>query len=273
MTKTEDNQGWVSIHRKLLDNPIIGKPDYLSVWVILLLLANHQEHSFIWNNEKQICKRGQVLTGRKKLARVSGVNENKVERILKYLESEQQIEQQKTTKFRLITIKNYNQYQDKKQQNEQQVNNKRTTSEQQVNTNNNDNNYNNDNNISKDIQKSDKSIKKDILVLMESEPKEKSSAKKENVEYGNAEVNQMLGTIKELLFLEDFKETKKMQRNLGKHLVNLKNKLGQEEFRDRFLILGKDQFHLKNMGSLQYLYKQIKGFVPLQQDNSIKSFT
>jgi hypothetical protein len=148
-----NNQGWVKIHRQLLDNPIISKPDYLSIWVVLLLLANHQEHSFIWNNKKQICKRGQVLTGRKELARKTGVNESKIERILKYLKNEQQIEQQTTTKFRLITIKNYNQYQDFEQQNEQQVNNKRTTSEQQMNTNKNDNNIKNDNNEkNKDIQ-------------------------------------------------------------------------------------------------------------------------
>lgn len=136
-------QGWISIHRKILDNPIIGKPDYLAVWVVLLLLANHKEHTFIWNNKKQICRRGQILTGRKALAEKTGVNEHKIDRILKYLKSEQQIEQQTTTKFRLITINNYDRYQPSEQQIEQQVSNKRATSEQQVSTNNNDNNEKN----------------------------------------------------------------------------------------------------------------------------------
>jgi len=259
--QTEDTQGWICIHRKILDNPIVGKPDYLSVWVVLLLLANHQEHSFIWNNKKQTCERGQVLTGRKELSRVSGVNEYKIERILKYLESEQQIAQQKTTKFRFITIKNYDQYQDKKQQNAQQLHNKRTTTAQQLHTNNNENNYNNENNIPKGIQKSE--LLQNQIEVVEEVAKE----------FGNADINRMLGTIKALLQLEDFKETKAMQRNFGKLLVGLKNKIGQEEFKARFLALGQDEFHLKNMGSLQYLYKQIKSYVPIQKDNSIKSFS
>jgi len=55
--------------------------------------------------------------------------------------------------------------------------------------------------------------------------------------------------------------------------MGLKNKIGQEEFKARFLALAQEEFHLKNMGSLQYLYKQIKSYVPIQKDNSIKSFS
>jgi hypothetical protein len=52
-----------------------------------------------------------------------------VQRILKTFKSEQQIEQQTTSRNRLITIVAWNEYQKSEQQNEQQVNNKRTTSE------------------------------------------------------------------------------------------------------------------------------------------------
>lgn len=102
------------------------------------------------------------------------------------------------------------------------------------------------------------------------EDKEKSSAKKES--YGNEDINRMLGTIKGLLYLDDFKETQKLQRQYGLHLVNLKNKLGKEEFGSRFMQLAQDEFHLKNMGSLKYVYNQIKGFVPIKKDTSIPSF-
>lgn len=81
---------------------------------------------------------GQFLTGRKFLAKKMGENESFVQRLLENLENEQQIEQQKSNKNRIITICNWQKYQNEKpsneQQNEQQVNNKRTTSEQQVNT-------------------------------------------------------------------------------------------------------------------------------------------
>ena len=87
-------------------------------------------------------KRGQLLTGRNKLSEYTGINRSKLERLLNLLESEQQIEQLKTTKYRLISIVNYDAY----QSTEQQVSNERATSEQQVSTNKNVNNKKNENN-------------------------------------------------------------------------------------------------------------------------------
>ncbi len=78
---------------------------------------------------------GQFITGRKALEAATGIEQSKCERLLKLFKTTQQIEQQKTNKFRIITICNWDKYQDIEQQNEQQVNNNRTTSEQQVNTN------------------------------------------------------------------------------------------------------------------------------------------
>ena len=65
----------------------------------------------MWNKELIIIKEGQILTGRKKLAEESGLSESSVERILEIFENGQQIGQQKTTKFRLITIVNWIDYQ------------------------------------------------------------------------------------------------------------------------------------------------------------------
>lgn len=146
MQNTNNDSGWVCLHRKLLNNPICEKADYLAVWVHLLLMANHKETTFIWNNKKQILKAGQLLTGRKQLSKKTGVAESQVYKILKYLELEQQIEQQKTTKYTVITIVNWGMYQEKEQQKEQQSNNRVTTKEQQSNTYNNDNNVNNEDN-------------------------------------------------------------------------------------------------------------------------------
>ena len=144
--------GWVKLHRKLMDKGYYKKSEIVHLWVHILLKANHKPNEFYWNKENIKVGRGQFITGRKALSEETGINESSIERILKMLENEQQIEQQKTTKFRLITVKNWDYYQTSEtseQQNEQQVNNKRTTSEQQVNTNKNDNNVKNDNNIPK----------------------------------------------------------------------------------------------------------------------------
>lgn len=70
-----------------------------------------------------IVKEGQIFTGRKKLSAESGIPESTIEDILNYFETQHQIQQQKTTKYRLITIVNWKDYQNV----QQQSNNKATT--------------------------------------------------------------------------------------------------------------------------------------------------
>ena len=106
------NNGWIKLHRRLLDNPITKKPAWLSVWVTLLLLANHdEEHKFIWNGREHILKAGQFITGRKALSEQTGVPQSTIEDVLRFLELHENIRQQKTTKYRLITILNWDDYQ------------------------------------------------------------------------------------------------------------------------------------------------------------------
>ena len=148
-------EGWIKLHRKTLDNPIITKDsDYLALWIYLLLNTTHKEYDVLFKGERVTLKRGQLLTGRKSISEKLKIDENKVQRILKSLENEHQIEQQKSNKNRLITIVSWDKYQQDEQQNEQQLNNKRTTTEQQVNTNKNVKNIKNDNNITTTIDDS-----------------------------------------------------------------------------------------------------------------------
>jgi DNA-binding MarR family transcriptional regulator len=132
----EINNGWIKLHRKMQDNPIIMKDaDHLAVWMYLLLNATHAEYPALFKGEKIMLKPGQLITGRKSIAAKLSISESKVTRTLKAFENEQQIEQQTSNKNRLISILNWDLYQSAEQQNELQVNNNRTTTEQQVNTN------------------------------------------------------------------------------------------------------------------------------------------
>jgi hypothetical protein len=136
----KNQNGWVSVHRKLLDNPIACKPEYVSLWLHLLLMANHKDgYRFIFNGEDKILDAGQILTGRKVLSHNTGISETTIERILSYFEKTRQIGQQKTTKNRVITILKWKTY--------QKLDNKRTTNGQQTDT------YNNINNIIRDTSK------------------------------------------------------------------------------------------------------------------------
>lgn len=136
----QDHQGWVKVHRKILDNPLFKNPKLFTLWMYLLIRANHSQAKTMIGNEVIVLKRGQFLTGRKSLSEALDIPESTLERLLKVLESEHQIEQQKKTKYRLISITNYELYQG----DGQQVDNKRTTSGQQVDTDKNDKNNDND---------------------------------------------------------------------------------------------------------------------------------
>ena len=83
------SEGWIMLHRKLLENPIISKPQYCHLWIVLLLKAAHSKADFIWNGQRQILQPGQLLTGKNKLSEQTGIPPTTVGRILKYFESEQ----------------------------------------------------------------------------------------------------------------------------------------------------------------------------------------
>jgi hypothetical protein len=146
--------GWISVHRKLLDTGLSRKPPYFSVWMHILLMANHKEHRFIWNNEEVTLLPGQLLTGLDALSKKSGVPRSTVRRILTFLENEKQIETQITNKFRIITILNWQKYQKPETQNETPTKPDKNPKGIQPEANNNEHNeknYNNDNNTDVEI--------------------------------------------------------------------------------------------------------------------------
>ncbi len=119
-----------------MDTGYYKKSEYIHLWIHLLLKANHKGTKVIFCGKEMVINPGQFLTGRKKLSEETGIKQGTVENILKLLEIEQQIEQQKYNLFRLITILNYYQYQNI----DNNIDNKLTTNCQQNDTNNKDNN-------------------------------------------------------------------------------------------------------------------------------------
>lgn len=133
------NDGYISLYRSLLESAFYKRSEYVHLWIHLLLKANHKDSKFLWNNQERIIKRGQLITGRKTLSKETGINESTIETILNLFETQHQIQQQKTNRFRCITIIKYEQFQNFNSS----FNNQLTTNSQQNNTNNNNNNDNN----------------------------------------------------------------------------------------------------------------------------------
>ena len=117
------NNGYIRLYRKLRQEWFYKKPKILQLFIHLLLSANHEKKEFMWNDNLIMVKEGQIITGRKQLSEETGLAETTIERILQMLESGHQIGQQKTTKYRLITILKWKDYQN----GDTKVDNKRTT--------------------------------------------------------------------------------------------------------------------------------------------------
>lgn len=152
---TEKN-GWIKLHRKMLDNPIIMKDaDHLAVWMYLLLNATHAEYPALFKGKKIMLQPGQLITGRKSIAEALSVNESKVRRIMNAFESDQQIDRQRSNQNTLVTLKNWDRYQVYDLQNDQPVTNERPTSDQRVTTNKNIKNDKNEKNVINNTSDSD----------------------------------------------------------------------------------------------------------------------
>lgn len=121
------HRGYVKFWRKSVDNVHFKDPHFFALWTWLLLLAAHKEKPALFGGKKVVLKPGQLVTTRNELASISGCNPSKIARVLQTLKIEQQIEQRTSTVNRLITIVNWNQYQQSEQQSEQRANNERTT--------------------------------------------------------------------------------------------------------------------------------------------------
>ena len=111
------------------------------MWIHLLISACYKDTDVKVGNDIVHLKRGQLLTSRKSLESVVHIQESKIYRILKCFENEHQIEQQKNRKYTVISIVNYDMYQQNEQQIDCSMNNKRTTAEQSLNTYNKYNKY------------------------------------------------------------------------------------------------------------------------------------
>lgn len=128
--------GWIKLHRKVLENPIVCKDsDHLAVWAYLLLNATHKEYQTIFKGEKITLQPGQLITGRKTISEKLKISESKVKRILFAFESDQQIARERSNKNSLISILNWEKYQVTDQHDDQQVTSNRPASDQQVTTN------------------------------------------------------------------------------------------------------------------------------------------
>lgn len=167
------NNGYVKIHRKLLSNPIVMKDcEHLAIWVYLLLHATHKEMNVIFNGKKIMLKSGQLITGARAIANDLEINKDKVQRVLNEFKTDTQIDTLVSPKGRLITILNWEKYQNCDTHTDTQLIHNCDTTDTQVIHNNNDKNVNNVRNIyststNKEINNSEQIEKENLFEYVE----------------------------------------------------------------------------------------------------------
>ena len=135
-------EGWIKLHRKLVDWEWYNDKNVKIVFLHLLLTVNHKEKQ--WKG--QTILRGQKLTSIEHLADEVGLTIQQTRTALKKLKSTREITIKTTSKNTLITVEKFNNYQsetdeDNKQNNKQvnnSITNKQQTNNKQITTTKND---------------------------------------------------------------------------------------------------------------------------------------
>jgi hypothetical protein len=137
-------QGWFSIYRSLISSPLWLTEKFTrgQAWVDMIALANHADGFIRVRGNRVPVLRGQLGWSQIKLAQRWDWSRSKVSLFLNELEKDQKIEQQKDRVTTVISIVNYDYYQNIGQQ----TSNKKSSDVQQKDTNNNKNKENHSNN-------------------------------------------------------------------------------------------------------------------------------
>ena len=156
--------GWISLHRSIEDHWLYTedrKFSRLEAWIDLLLMVNHKDNKTVHDGKLVLVKRGSRITSLRKLGERWNWSITKVDTFLNLLQDDEMITVKKDSKKTLVSIVNYDLYQNEdlrkrqsKDTEKTQKENRKETEKKQKETNNNDNNElimsNNENNDNND---------------------------------------------------------------------------------------------------------------------------
>ena len=135
------SRGWISLHRKILDNPILVRGKTYSrfeAFIYMLLRANHSEGKCVIGNQLIEVKTGSFITSQKKLMQEFNWGSTKLRAFIKLLEKDKMIKTTITTYSTMISVCNYSSYQNIQTENKTETENNQTENKLQSKTNNND---------------------------------------------------------------------------------------------------------------------------------------
>ena len=145
-----NNLGWISLHRKILDNPILTRSRIYSrfeAFVYMLLKANHKDNKVVIGNQLIKVKKGSFITSQKQLMIEFNWGTSRLRSFLELLREDKMIEVKSNAISTHITINNYSELQGLQTDTKPIPKRKQTATKSEAKTN---NNVNKDNNVNKE---------------------------------------------------------------------------------------------------------------------------
>ena len=134
-------EGWIKLHRKIIEHWIFSNPHYFRAWVIMLFTVNYEPKKVLISGNLIDCDRGQSVLSLESWVDLFGVSKKsgswtfqKVRTFFDLLEQDGMITKENMIKTTRITICNYNTYQEVQQPSNNQVTTKQQPSNNQVTT-------------------------------------------------------------------------------------------------------------------------------------------
>lgn len=109
---TPMDESWIKLHRKLIDHWVYTRPEYLSIWIYILIRANWKDTKAIVGGQIRVIERGDVLTSIQALAEGSHTSVQTVRTFLKLAREDDMIQLVPNTAATHIKVLNYNRLQE-----------------------------------------------------------------------------------------------------------------------------------------------------------------
>ena len=128
MAETGGNGGYIRLHRQILKWEWWSNPNTFRMFIYLLLKANYCDLKF----EGKTIHRGQLVTSIPKLAQETTLTPRQVRVTLDHLKLTGEVTDTYTSKYRIITVVNYDKYQTDDRQDGSQMTGERQANDRQM---------------------------------------------------------------------------------------------------------------------------------------------
>lgn len=107
-------KGWISLHRQIMDHWLYKEKRVFSryeAWLDIVMLASHDDTTFVHGNEVVAVERGEFITSELKLMERWGWSKSKVRSFLDVLQKDRMLDRKTDSKKTALKVHNYAVYQ------------------------------------------------------------------------------------------------------------------------------------------------------------------